>query len=117
MTEPWLPADFVHPEQVDLPTGDHLRPIRESDIDIDYPAVMDNRDYIFSIFGEAWGWPQEDMTRDEDQAELARHERENLAHMSFNYAVLDKDESRLYGCIYIAPPEKTGADADISWWI
>ena len=57
------------------------------------------------------------MTFEEDQAELARHEREILEHLSFNYAVLDAAESRLYGCIYIDPPERVGADADISWWL
>ena len=107
----------MHPEVVPLPTGDHLRPIRESDIEIDYPAVMDNRDYLFSIFGAAWGWPAADTSWEDDKAELARHERENLAHLSFNYAILDPAESRLYGCIYIDPPERVGSDADISWWV
>ncbi|MDQ1465747.1 MAG: hypothetical protein QOH10_162, partial [Actinomycetota bacterium] len=31
----WLPPDFVHPERVALPTGHHVRPIRESDVSID----------------------------------------------------------------------------------
>jgi hypothetical protein len=114
---PWLPPDFVHPERVELPTGHHLRPIREDDIDIDYPAVMDNRDHLWAMFGEVWGWPPADLDREDDQEELARHERENLAHMSFNYAVLDENESRLFGCVYIDPAERVGADADISWWV
>jgi hypothetical protein len=117
MAEAWLPADFVHPEQVDLPTGDHLRPIRESDIELDWMAVMGSRDRLWETFGEPWGWPPDDLTWEEDKAELARHERENLAHMSFNYAVLDAAESRLLGCVYIDPPERVGSDADISWWV
>jgi hypothetical protein len=35
----WLPADFVHPVRVPVSgIGIHLRPIREADIAIDYPA-------------------------------------------------------------------------------
>ena len=51
----WLPDEFRHPERVELPTGHHLRPIRETDTPIDYPAVMGSRDRLWTIFGEAWG--------------------------------------------------------------
>jgi hypothetical protein len=67
---------FAHPERVELPTGHHLRPIREGDIDIDYPAVMGSRPRLWTIFGEPWGWPPEGLTYEKDRAELARHERE-----------------------------------------
>ncbi len=36
---------------------------------------------------------------------------------SFNYALLDDPETVLLGCVYIDPPEKQGADAEISWWV
>jgi hypothetical protein len=113
----WLPSDFVHPEHVPLPSGDHLRPIRESDAAIDYPAVMESRDVLWATFGRAWGWPEADLTVDEDRIELARHEREIRDHQSFNYAVLDHDETRLLGCVYIDPATRVGADADVSWWL
>jgi hypothetical protein len=113
----WLPPDFVHPERVTLPTGHHVRPIRESDVSIDYPAVMGSRERLWAMFGPPWGWPPETMTFEQDQADLARHEREARAHLSFNYAVLDPDESRLFGCLYIDPATRVGADADISWWL
>src|SRR5664279_4416800 len=99
----WLPADFVHPTHVALATGHHLRPIRADDVAIDYPAVMASLDQLWATFGEAWGWPDSDMTYEEDRAELARHEREIRDHLSFNYAVLDAAESRLFGCVYIDP--------------
>jgi hypothetical protein len=57
------------------------------------------------------------MTFEQDRADLARHEREARDHLSFNYAVLDPDESRLLGCVYIDPADRVGADADISWWL
>jgi hypothetical protein len=45
----WLPEGFEHPERVELPTGHHLRPIREADVDIDYPAVMGSRERLWSM--------------------------------------------------------------------
>jgi hypothetical protein len=116
-TTTWLPADWRHPTRVDLPTGHHLRPIRESDVDLDLPAVMGSRERLWSIYGTAWGWPPAGMTREQDRADLARHEAEIAAHESFNYALFDADESALLGCVYVDPPEKPGADAEISWWV
>jgi hypothetical protein len=113
----WLTADFEHPGRVELSTGHHLRPIRESDVSIDYPAVMGSRDRLWTIFGEPWGWPAATMTFERDRADLARHEREIREHLSFNYAVLDAAESRLFGCVYIDPAERVGADADVCWWV
>jgi hypothetical protein len=112
-----LPEDFEHPSRVDVPTGHHLRPIRESDVDLDMVAVMGSQERLFSIFGPAWGWPPATMTHEADREDLARHEAEMTRHESFNYALFDADETALLGCVYIDPPEKAGADADISWWV
>jgi hypothetical protein len=116
----WLPDGFEHPERVDLPTGHHLRPIRETDVDIDYPAVMDSRARLWAKYGEAWGWPPATITYDQDREDLARHEAEIAAHETFNYAVLDEGETALLGCVYVDPPEPTsppGTDAVVSWWV
>jgi hypothetical protein len=113
----WLPADFVHPLRVTVPGGYHLRPITAADTDLDYPAVMGSQKRLWSIFGEAWGWPRPAMTYQQDRTDLARHEAEIASHESFNYALLDDAETALLGCVYIDPPEKQGADAEISWWI
>jgi len=78
---------------------------------------MGSQPRLFSIFGPAWGWPPEGMTHAADRADLARHEREIEAHESFNYALFDAEERALLGCVYIDPPEKPGADAEIAWWV
>ena len=75
----WIPDEFEPPSRVDLPTGHHLRPIRESDVDIDYPAVMGSQGRLWAKYGEAWGWPPASMTREEDREDLARHEAEIAA--------------------------------------
>lgn len=113
----WLPDDFAHPLWVEVGEVHHLRPIRAADVDLDMPAVMGSQARLFSIYGRAWGWPPATMTADEDREDLARHEAEIAAHESFNYALFDVDETELIGCVYIDPPEKVGADAEISWWV
>jgi hypothetical protein len=113
----WLPADFAHPVRVEVGGGYHLRPIAAADADLDYPAVMGSQERLWSIFGDAWGWPPATMTYQQDLDDLARHEVEIAAHESFNYALFDDAETALFGCVYIDPPEKLGADAEISWWV
>ena len=113
----WLPAGFVHPARVDVAGGFHLRPIRAADVDLDYPAVMGSRERLWSIYGEAWGWPPATMTYEQDREDLAHHEAEIEAHESFNYALFDAAETALLGCVYIDPPERAGTDAEVSWWV
>ncbi|MFF0155258.1 GNAT family N-acetyltransferase [Micromonospora sp. NPDC005203] len=114
----WLPDDFVHPVHVPVPDSSlHLRPIRQADTALDYPAVMGSRERLWEIFGPAWAWPPETMTYDEDRTDLLRHEKEIAAHQSFNYALFDEAETALFGCVYIDPPERVGADGEISWWV
>ena len=114
----WLPEGFEHPQRVDLATGHHLRPIRGSDVDIDYPAMMGSRERLWAKYGEAWGWPAETITYEADREDLERHAEEIKRHETFNYAVLDADETQLLGCVYIDPPDERsapGADAVSSW--
>ncbi|MFJ4833252.1 N-acetyltransferase [Streptomyces sp. NPDC088747] len=113
----WLPVGFVHPVRVELPGGYHLRPISGTDADLDYPTVMGSRERLWSIFGEAWGWPAETMSYEANKKDLERHADEIAAHESFNYVLLDEACTAEFGCVYIDPPEKAGADAEISWWV
>ncbi len=116
----WLAPGFVTPARIELPTGHHLRPILEADVDIDYPAVMGSRERLWARYGAAWGWPPATMTHEQDRVDLARHEAEIAAQETFNYAVLDADETELLGCVYIDPPDEgssAGTDAVVSWWV
>ena len=116
----WLPDGFSHPQRLDLPTGHHLRAIREADVDIDFPAVMGSRERLWSKYGAAWGWPPAYLSYEADRKDLARHEREIAAQETFNYAVMDEAETALLGCVYIDPPDgdsPPGTDAVVSWWV
>jgi hypothetical protein len=114
----WLPVGFVKPERVDLLDGRyHLRPIHPDDTELDMIAVMGSRERLWATFGPAWGWPPADMTAEEDRRDLARHADEMTRNESFNYALFDRDETALLGCVYIDPPQRIGSDAEISWWV
>lgn len=115
--ESWLPAGWQHPTKATLPTGHHLRPIRASDTELDMAAVMGSRERLWSLYGEAWGWPPATMTAEQDRADLQRHADEMQTHESFNFALFDANETELIGCVYIDPSDDNAADADISWWV
>jgi hypothetical protein len=64
------------------------------------------------------------MTYEQDRQDLVHHEVEIASQTTFNYAVLDADETELLGCVYIDPPELAGpvgtpegSDAVVSWWV
>lgn len=116
----WLDEDYTPPARLDLETGHHLRPIRVSDVDLDYPAVMGSRERLWAKYGEAWGWPPAHMTYEADREDLAHHVAEIEANETFLYAVFDESETKLLGCVYIDPPEADappGSDAMSSWWV
>ena len=114
----WLPADFRAPLNVSLPrTSHHLRQISAADTELDMIAVMGSQPRLWSIFGEAWGWPPATLTAEQDRLDLQRHADEMARNESFNYAVFTSGETALVGCVYIDPPGRIGADADIAWWL
>ena len=114
---PWLPETFVAPAGLELSSGHHLRPIRASDIELDYPAVMSSQPRLWRLFGQYWGWPPADMTIAQDLADLERHENEMARNASFNYAIFDLGETELLGCVYIDPPQEPSTDAEVAWWV
>lgn len=115
----WLPDDFAHPLRVEWGDGVHLRPIRAADVSIDMPAVLGNREMLWEMYGEAWGWPPAHMTAEQDIEDLQHHADEIERHESFNYAILPADERELYGCLYIDPvrTEDGSSEAEVSWWV
>jgi hypothetical protein len=116
----WLDPSFTPPERLKLATGDHVRPLREADGEIDYRAVMGSRERLWERYGEAWGWPRESLSYEDDREDLARHEAEFAANQAFAYAILDDGETRVLGCLYVDPPEPdapAGSDAVVSWWV
>ncbi len=112
---PWLPGDFEVPRLVETARF-RLRPLSIHDLVKDYDAVMTSREHLWGLFGEAWGWPAESLTLEEDLVHLGWHQMEFERRSSFNFAVMSPDESRLLGCVYVDPPTKEGFDTEVFLW-
>lgn len=112
----FVPEGFAVPAV--LETGRfRLRPITIQDVVKDYDAVMTSRERLWTLFGEAWNWPQKDLSLRRDLLDLEWHQKEFRKRSSFDYAVMSLDERRLLGCVYVDPPEKEGYDAEVCFWV
>src|SRR5829696_6135794 len=105
----FYPADTPVPEG--LRTAEFLlRPLRPADNALDYEAVMATQETL-RLGGD---WPRPDFTPEENRADLAGHEADFSARPGFTYTVLEPDETRCLGCVYIYPRDRVlqslGAD-------
>ena len=78
-----------------------LRPLRVDDVELDYEAVMSSRSML-----RAWSqsdWPAEDFTLGGNLADLERHQREHEAGLAYTYTIMQPDEARCLGCVYVHP--------------
>ncbi len=77
-----------------------MRPLRATDVERDYDAVMSSAAMLRS-----WSqseWPADDFTLAENLEDLRRHEREHEAREAFTFTVLDPEGTRCLGCVYLA---------------
>lgn len=85
------------------------------DVEKDYEAVIESQSLLHTMFGGPW--PRDGFTLAENLADLERHQQEFLDRIAFAYTVVSLDESKVLGCLYINPPKKTKADAEIRMWV
>jgi hypothetical protein len=112
----FLPSEHPIPSGFEGP-GFKARPITIHDVVKDYDAVMTSANRLRERF-PLWNWPPEDgLSLEQDLIDLAWHQKEAELRRSFNYVVLSPDESRVLGCVYVDPPEKAGADAEVTLWV
>lgn len=124
-----------YPADAPVPAGPRtgeftLRMLRESDVALDYDAVMASRDLLHLRSGGRW--PRDGFTLEENLADLRMHEREFHERTSFTYTVMNPDESECLGCVYIYPlaellrrigarADDIGAvpadEAEVSFWV
>ncbi len=114
-----VPASFVVPEVLETPDF-RIRKLTFRDAALDYRAVMANIDIIRKTRGG--DWPTAELTFEDDQIDLAWHQREFERRTSFAYAVMSLDETECLGCVYLYPPGERGeatasAEVDVSFWV
>lgn len=78
-----------------------IRPLLETDVELDYEAVMETRDFLRKW--EQSTWPADDFTLEANLKDLERHASEHRERVSFTYTVMNSAETACLGCIYIFP--------------
>jgi hypothetical protein len=99
----FYPGDARVPEV--LRTDEFLvRPLRATDVQLDYDAVISSRAEL--LLGSGGTWPREGFTLEENLADLQRHEQEHRDRVAFTYTIMNPAETECLGCIYIGPLER-----------
>jgi hypothetical protein len=78
---------------------------------------MTSIDHLQGAFGPHSTWPTEELKLEQNLIDLGWHHKEFQRRNSFAYTVMNSDESRCLGCVYIDPSYKTGYDAIVYLWV
>ncbi len=115
-TNPFVPYDFDIPDTLE---NQHfrIRMLTVHDVVKDYDAVMTSIDHLRGVFGPTSRWPRKDMTLEQDSIDLDWHQKEFQNRSSFTYTVVTLDESKVIGCLYIFPTNKSDFNANITMWV
>lgn len=113
----WLPDGFAHPTRIDIGRNHYFRPVALQDLDRDIAAVGGSWKRLRAIYGRFWGWPSSELSLERCRAELAQHVDEMRDAESYKYVIVDREETRVLGSIYIDQPDDAHHDAVVSWWV
>jgi hypothetical protein len=105
------PFGFETPEFV-------VRPIRASDAQLDYDAVMESKESL-----RKWNqstWPEDDFTVEANREDMVTMEQRHIDGYAFGYTVMNPDQTESLGCVYVfsqtskwlSPAEATAIGAD-----
>jgi hypothetical protein len=113
------PESFEVPENLEAPDF-IIRKLMFRDAKLDYEAVMSSIEIIKKTRGG--DWPESTLTFEDDQIDLAWHQREFENGTSFAYTVMKPDETECLGCLYLYPPGHRSetskeAEVDVSFWV
>lgn len=107
-----------------------LRPLTPEHTELDHAALMASK-AILRLWSNS-PWPQDDFTLDANREDLQRHYDEFQGGEAYTYTVLNPEEDRVEGCLYIYPlPQLLGhfgapaetvetvesGEANLSFWI
>ncbi len=110
---PLLPDGLRPPECWGGP-GWQARPLRLSDAEADFEAVMASAERLRGWMDPDDPWP-EAMTLDENRVDLGWHEREFTSGHSYAWTVVEG--ARVVGCCYLYPSDREGPAAMAFWWV
>lgn len=95
-----------YPDNLPVPAGLQtadflLRPLRTTDVVLDYAAVMESKELLRQWSGS--NWPADDFTVADNLKDLELHENEHLQRQAFTFTVLHSSGTPCLGCVYINP--------------
>jgi hypothetical protein len=111
---PLLPAGRRPPDSFAGP-GFIARPLRLTDAEDDFDAVMASADRLRGAMDPADPWP-DGLALHENRVDLGWHEREFTAGHSYAWTVRDPEDRLTLGCAYLYPADREGFDAMAFWW-
>jgi RimJ/RimL family protein N-acetyltransferase len=114
----FVPTGFTPPAGLDHAEFS-LRPLGPEHNESDYAAWTSSLDHIRASPG--WAnrpWPQ-DMTLEDNLADLVRHAEDFTQRTGFTYTVLAEREDAevVIGCVYIYPSPDENHDASVRSWV
>lgn len=111
-----LLAHDRRPPETFAGAGFLARPLRLSDAEADFEAVMASADRLKGAMDPADTWP-DGLTLHENRVDLGWHEREFTLGHSFAWTIVAPEGAPTLGCAYLYPADRTGADAMAFWWL
>ena len=82
-----------------------LRPLLETDVELDYQAVMSSQEFLLALTDGRW--PRKGFTIEENRADLIHHESLHKKGEEFTYTIINPTEKECLGCLYILPLKPT----------
>ena len=114
--KPFVPTNFKVPDKFENQNF-RLRMLTVNDVVKDYDAVMTSIDHLDEFDGPGTKWPSKDLSLEQDLIDLGWHQKEFQKRRSFTFTVVSLDETKVLGCLYIFPTEKSGYDAEVTMWV
>jgi hypothetical protein len=81
-----------------------LRPLRATDVELDYAAVMSSREML-RVWSQS-DWPADDFTLQGNLEDLEWHEQEHVEREAFTFTVMNPAATECLGCVYVNPLER-----------
>jgi hypothetical protein len=113
----FLPEDFEVPQELET-NRFRLRILKVSDVVNDYDAVMSSIKHLQKTkpFGPSQKWPK-GLTIEQNLIDLGWHQKEFQLRKSFAYTVMNLEESKCLGCIYIEPSSNPIYETMVFLWV
>jgi hypothetical protein len=111
-SEPFVPTNFDPPTSL-VTNRFRLEPLGPQHNDADHAAWTSSIEHIRATPGYPDGsWPPaEAMSLEANRCDLSRHAADFAARRGFTFTVLEPDEDRVIGCVYLYPT--TSPDHDV----